>query len=268
MVAPLQFQLTLWSNDLQRVQWADRAGVDRIGVDLEIRGKAQRQAGLGTWISSHTIDDLIRIRPHLLRAATFVRCNALHDGSEKEIDELLACGATVVMVPNFSCASDVECFLGWVDGRAQVVPLVEQRAAVASIADLASLGIKEVHVGLNDLSIDLGEPNRLAVLTLPLLDDLAEAAQHCGIRFGVGGLGRADDAQLPVPSGLVYAQHARLGSSGALLARSFFTPSMDESRFAEEIGRLHAAINDWRSRPTRDLEHARRTLERYRGAPT
>jgi citrate lyase beta subunit len=268
MVAISRFQLTLWSNDLQRAQWAERAGVDRIGVDLETRGKAQRQAGLDTWISPHTIDDLRRIRPHLHRAAAFVRCNALHSESEKEIDVLLDAGASVVMIPNFSHASEVESFLGWVDGRARVVPLVERRAAVATIADLASLGIREIHVGLNDLSIDLAETNRLVVLALPILDELAEAAQHCGVRFGLGGLGRASDDALPVPSELVYAQHARLRSSGALLARSFFTPSMDESGFAEELGRLHVAIDSWRSRPSADLEYARQALERYRGVRT
>ena len=40
---------------------ADAAGVDRIGVDLDRLGKRDRQAGLGSSISPHTEDDLVRV---------------------------------------------------------------------------------------------------------------------------------------------------------------------------------------------------------------
>src|SRR3989442_973056 len=41
---------------------AVRAGVDRIFLDLEITGKAERQRGRSTIISGHTLADLERIR--------------------------------------------------------------------------------------------------------------------------------------------------------------------------------------------------------------
>jgi hypothetical protein len=63
------FTLTLWTNDAERAGWADRAGVERIGLDLESFGKAERQRGLGTWLSGHGIEDLPRVRDALARRA-------------------------------------------------------------------------------------------------------------------------------------------------------------------------------------------------------
>src|SRR5687767_11459014 len=56
------FVLTLWTADPMVAHRAEIAGVDRIGVDLEILGKAERQAGLGTWISPHKEADLVVLR--------------------------------------------------------------------------------------------------------------------------------------------------------------------------------------------------------------
>jgi hypothetical protein len=59
--APDAFVLTLWTSDPALAARADAAGIDRIGVDLERLGKAERQRGLGTWVSPHTLDDLARV---------------------------------------------------------------------------------------------------------------------------------------------------------------------------------------------------------------
>ena len=61
--------LTLWTNDPDTARSADAAGIDRIGVDLDRLGKAERQAGLATWISPHTVADLERLRPAVRAAA-------------------------------------------------------------------------------------------------------------------------------------------------------------------------------------------------------
>jgi citrate lyase beta subunit len=254
--------LTLWTNDARRAAWADAAGVDRIGLDLETLGKSDRQKGLPTWISQHALDDLERIRPSIDKATLFVRSNPLHEGSASEIEALLARRVAVIMLPNFTRASEVEAFLGLVRGRARVVPLVERLAALDDIGSLPELGIEEVHVGLNDLSIDLGERNRLAVLGLPVMNRLSEATRRAGLKLGLGGLARVLDDTLPVPSDLVYAQHARLGATGALIARSFFTADMTEARFAAEIARMRTRLAEWSSAPAGELEKARAELVR------
>ena len=259
--------LTLWTNDPVRAAWADRAGVERIGVDLETMGKAARQHGLGTWVSGHTPADLDRIRPSVARAALFVRMNPFHDGCRAEVEALLGQGVSVLMLPNFTHLDEIASIVKIVAGRALVVPLVERVAAIESVEAMPQLGIDEIHVGLNDLSIDLGLTNRLAVLATGFIDELASAARAAGLRFGLGGLARALDAELPVPSDLVYAQHARLGASGALIARSFFgVDRVSASSFTREIARLRDRLDDWFGASPRELCAARNELQRVAAA--
>src|SRR5687767_15022322 len=57
------FILTLWTNDPAVARRADAAGVDRIGLDLETYGKAERQPKtLSTWISTHHENQLPALR--------------------------------------------------------------------------------------------------------------------------------------------------------------------------------------------------------------
>jgi hypothetical protein len=77
--------------------------------------------------------------------------------------------------------------------------------------------------------------------------------------FGFGGLARANDDGLPVPSELVLAQHARLGSTSAWLARSFFKPDADRIDVGAEVDALRARLAYWREQPACALvaEHQR-----------
>lgn len=254
--------ITLWTNDVEQARWGDRAGVDRIGVDLETWGKAERQRGLSTWISAHTLEDLAAISAAISNAALFVRVDPIHDAFAEQLEQVLEIGASVVMLPNFTTFQDVARAAELASGRAGVVPLVERAAAVELIPHFPALGITEFHVGLNDLSIDLKQSNRLALLASPLMDRVALLARESGLKFGVGGLGRAMDTSLPISSDLVYAQHPRLGSTGALLARSFFSSSMDEEAFAREYAALQARLADWSRANTYELEAARIELAR------
>ena len=173
--------LTLWTNDVERAVWADRAGVDRIGVDLETHGKRTRQSGLSTWISEHSLEDLARLQPCVEKASLFVRANPLHDGSADEIEAFVGQGAGIIMLPNFTQVEEVARFTDLVGGRARVVPLVERVAAAAIIGRLPALGVSEIHIGLNDLSIDLGQANRLRVLGMPMMDTIAAEAHRTGL---------------------------------------------------------------------------------------
>lgn len=249
--------LTLWTNDPDLAAWADGAGIDRVGLDLETLGKEERQEGLGTWISPHKLEELDGIRPHINRAELFVRLNPLHDGSRAEVEALLHRGVGVIMLPNFTRAEEVAELLRLVNNRARVVPLVEHLAAIDTLAELAALGIEEVHVGLNDLSIDMGFSNRLAVLAAPIADKIAREVRAAGLRLGLGGLGRPMDQTLPVPSDLVYAQHARLGATGALIARSFFWRKASAAELTRDVSRLRTRLSEWAEASPAALEAAR-----------
>ena len=84
------FVLTLFTNDLELARRADEAGIDRIGLDLERIGKAERQGHLKSWVSDHEEHSLPAIRRTLRRAKLFVRTNPFHPGLGEEIDEVKA----------------------------------------------------------------------------------------------------------------------------------------------------------------------------------
>jgi hypothetical protein len=240
------FTLTLFTNDSVLAASADAAGVNRIGIDLDRLGKQERQDP-SYRISKHQAEDLQRLGQAIRRANVFARTDRLHAGSAAQIDGLLELGAEVLMLPMFCRADEVAAFIDLVAGRAQVSLLVETAAAAAHITDIVRLaGIDEIFVGLNDLQLSLRFGSRFEILACELIDRIADAVHGAGISFGLGGLGRPNDASLPVPSTLVYAQYPRLGATSALLARSFFrTPSPPASVLAEDIRRARAELQLW-----------------------
>jgi hypothetical protein len=259
----MAFTLTLWTNDPAVARHADAAGVDRIGLDLETLGKAARQRGLPTWISPHEISQLPAIREAIAKAALFVRCNPLHPQSRDEVSRLLDLGVEIIMLPNFEDIADVESFVGIVGSRAHVVPLVERLSALRAVRRFETIPeIEEIHIGLNDLSIDLGLKNRLGALATDVLAEAAEAASAIGLRFCVGGVARALDGSLPTESDLVYAQYPRLHATGALIARSFRPEELSAAEFTTEIERVRARMAFWREAGPDELERARQALAR------
>ena len=83
---------------------AEHNTVDRIWVDLEKRGKVERQGHVDSVKSNHTMIDVSRIRNTISKADLLVRINPLWEGSQYEIDEVIARGADIVMLPMFRSA--------------------------------------------------------------------------------------------------------------------------------------------------------------------
>ena len=78
--APDAFVLTLWTNDPALAARADAAGVDRVGVDLERLGKAERQRGPRHLdLAAHDWTISARVGAALARADLFARLDPLHD---------------------------------------------------------------------------------------------------------------------------------------------------------------------------------------------
>lgn len=253
--------LTLWTSDVGLAARADAAGVERIGVDLERLGKRDRQRGLGTWISSHTEADLAGVGEALTDARLFARVDPPHEGTAAQVERVLAAGAEVVMLPMFTSPAEVERFVDTVAGRAEIVLLLETPEAVARVGEVAAVeGVDEIHLGLNDLTLALGMPNRFMLLVSPVADRVARAVKAAGLPFGAGGIGRAGDDSLPVPADLVYAQYARLGATAALVSRSFFGEDPEALDVAAEIARARRRMEEWRACGAEELEAARAEL--------
>jgi hypothetical protein len=255
------FQFTLITNDAGLAPRADRAGVNRIGVDLEQLGKAGRQAGEDTRLSCHTAEELAPIARAMRSALPFARINPIHSNSQREIETVLAQDARVIMLPFFHTAGQVEQFVRLVAGRARTIILVETGAALVRIRDiLAVRGVDEVMAGLNDLRLQLGVKSHFEVLSSPVLDGLAAEARRAGLPFSVGGIARLDDASLPVSSDLVLAQYPRLNATGAWLSRSFFNGMARNWDFADALSAIRTRLTEWSLASPKKLERARLDL--------
>lgn len=255
------FRLSLWTDDPELARHADAAGVVRIGVDLERLGKAERQQKLNTWISLHREDQIPAIGRALSRAKLFVRTNPVNPDSGREVERLLELGTEVLMLPMFTSPAEVESFVESVDGRASTVLLLEHAAAVECLDEIVGVpGIDEVHIGLTDLSLSLGLGNRFAVLGSNLMARICDRIHAAGIPLGIGGIGRAHDTRFAVPSDLIYAQHARLGSSAALLSQIYLQTDSPPVDLSIEVARTRRRMAFWATRDAAELETARLAL--------
>lgn len=231
-------------------------------VDLEHMGKAERQANLDAWASRQGPGDVTRIREAVPDAHLVVRINPLHDASQTEIDDVIARGADAVMLPMFHTRDDLVRFQDMLAGRAVAFPLFETAASVAGIAGIVpGLGLERLLIGLNDLHLDLG----LDFLFQPLADGHLEspcvALRELGVPFGIGGIARAREGI--VSPEFLLGEHVRLGSSMAILSRTFHRNAdsleafIAETDFPEEVSRLRMIHSDFLTATPDDLARNR-----------
>ena len=214
------------TNRPEIAQIAESAGVDRIFVDLEYIGKSARQGGMDTVQSRHTVQDVATIRAAINAAELLIRVNPIHDAadeynaSEEEIDAVIDAGADVVMLPYFKTAAEVQRFIKAVAGRARTMLLFETAEAVENLESILAIpGIDEVYIGLNDLSLSYGMKFMFQLLADGTVDRLATRFKQQGLPFGFGGIAALGKGALP--SEYVIREHYRLGSTCAILSRSF-----------------------------------------------
>lgn len=255
------FRLLLLTNDPALAAAAD-ACAQRIGIDVEHIGKAERQAGYDTRLSRHDWSELEAIARVLERAKPFARLNPLHDGTEAEIETALSCGAEVLMLPFFRGREEVERFVALVRGRAEVMCLVETASSFVRMREILSVrGVDELMIGLNDLRLQLGVANHFEVLASPIMDGVCAAMRQDGRPFSVGGVARTGDAGMPIPSELVYAQYPRLGATGGLLTRAF-VKDLPLADLPDAVATMRSRLSAWASEDSAALEAARAELER------
>lgn len=218
-------------------------GVSRVFIDLEILGKEERQGHLDTVISHHEIANVGLVRAEIPDHELMVRVNPVHRGSADEVEQVIDAGADIIMLPMFRTAEEVSAMVDLIDGRCKLCLLIETRAAMEGLASIAPIaGIDEFHIGLNDLSLELGLDFMFEPLALGLVDRMAKILEQTGKPFGIGGLARADEGLLPAR--LLIGEHVRLKSSAAILSRTFhrncgtIEAIEQEMDFAAEIAKL------------------------------
>ena len=206
-------------------------------------GKKERQGHLDTLISNHSINDLAKLRLVVPIGSLLVRINPLNPESSAEIERVIADGADIVMLPMYQNPEDVMYFTELVGGRAKTCLLVETISAMNSLAECVQIpGVDEVHIGLNDLHLELGTRFMFEALADGLVDDMAHILREASVPFGFGGVARAGEGLLAAE--FLLGEHARLGSTAAILSRTFHRQAntIEEMRtqfdFAAEISKL------------------------------
>ena len=123
------------TNDPELAARCDQLEGMRVFVDLEREGKAERQKGMDTFISTHQLNDVARVRAVLKKTRLMVRVNPFRmDAPElavAEVNAVLAQGADLLMLPMFTSAGQLQAFAEVVNGRAPIVALLE----TAGLAD-------------------------------------------------------------------------------------------------------------------------------------
>lgn len=222
----MALKLMYITNRPEIAQIAETAGVDRIFIDLEYIGKADRQGGMDTVQSHHTLDDVKRMSDAITTAELLVRVNPIHDAteqycsSEEEIHTAIENGADIVMLPFFKTVDEVKRFLSAANGHAKTMLLLETPEAVDIVDDLLYLeGIDSIHIGLNDLSLGYGKKFMFELLIDGTVEKLCTKIREKNISYGFGGIASLGKGM--VPAEMIIKEHYRLGSTCAILSRSF-----------------------------------------------
>ena len=205
---------------------AENAGVDWIFLDMEVIGKAFRQSGLNTVQNHHTVDDIKRIRKAIKKSKLLVRVNPIHNAvdnypsSKDEIDASIEAGADILMLPYFKTVEEVKTFIHLVNGRAKTLLLLETVEAANLIDKILEVpGIDMIHLGLNDMHLELGMKFMFELLADGTVERLGDKIKAKGIPFGFGGIATLDGGALQ--GSMVLKEHVRLGSSMVIVSRSF-----------------------------------------------
>lgn len=235
----MPLKLMYITNKPEIAKIAEAAGVDRIFIDMEFIGKEERQAGLDCVKSHHTLKDIKKIRKVVTKSEVLVRVNPIHDATDdyvsstQEINEVIDAGVDVIMLPMYKTLSEVYTFLDCVNGRAKTQLLAETPEACKIMKEVASLPeVDEIHIGLNDLHLALKRKFMFELLADGTVESISTDIKDKP--FGFGGIARVGYGMLPAE--FIIKEHYRLGSTCAILSRSFC--NADKIQNIDEIGSL------------------------------
>lgn len=209
----------------------------RIMIDIERNGKKSRQKHKDTLISDHTLEDLSRLKERIPDGEFILRINPLYDHTKDEIDSGISRGADHIMLPMFRKVESVEKTANFINGKASLIPLVETGAALVRLESICKVsGVEEIHLGLNDLSIDLSLDFLFEPLIGGLVDLFCHTSNKNGKIYGFGGISTIGSGT--IPSETIIKEHARLGSRRAILSRLFVKNVLSKSDDSKDLSKI------------------------------
>ena len=208
------------TNDPAVALIAEKNGVDRIWIDLERLGKEERQKNMNTVKSHHTVRDIEVMAKVLTRSELMVRINPWNENSVSEIEAVISAGAERIMLPMWKSKAEVDGFLKAVGGRVATTLLLETKEAAECFEQvLDNPLVDEIHIGLNDLHLSYGLTFMFELISNGMVEALCETCKRYGKKYGFGGIARIGEGDLPAER--IVMEHYRMGSTRAILSRSF-----------------------------------------------
>jgi 2-keto-3-deoxy-L-rhamnonate aldolase RhmA len=247
----MTLKLMLITNDSEVAIAAQDSGVDWIFVDLELKGKSERQKGRNTVISAHNFNDISNIRAVLTSSKLLVRINPMGEWSKSEIDEVINRGADLIMLPFFAIREEVETFVRYVGGRAKTIILLETLEGISNLDEILNVeGINYLHIGLNDIHIAKKSSFMFESLSNGLVESILQSVRRTNISYGFGGVANLEADLRPSAKSLL-AEHYRLGSSMVILSRSFLASSDNKKHSVKASLRKDVdALRQWEAELT------------------
>ena len=171
----MPLKLMYITNRTSVAEIAEGAGVDRIFVDMEHIGKEERQKRLNTVKSAHTVKDVQNIAGVLKNSELLVRINPIYDNSRDEINRVIDSGADRIMLPMYKTVGEVEKFLNYTNGKVKTTLLAETVSACDIMEEVAGIKeVDEIHIGLNDLHLELGKKFMFEILADGTVEKISE----------------------------------------------------------------------------------------------
>ena len=255
------FRLFFITNSHELAEFVSSKGVDRLFVDLEWNGKNERQKNRSTVVSGHTMSDVAVVRAAAPNTELMVRLNPLYSGSGREIRGAIDLGADVLMLPMYRSIDEVKKFCELVGRKSRVCLLAETIDAIECIEETVKIdGVDEVHIGLNDLHIDLKQTFMFQPLASGFLNEATRILRASGKPFGIGGIARIGEGEIPAEQ--VLGEHVWHGSTAAILSRTFHRNISDcgelQARmdFESEINSIKSKYSEWLNSTSHDIEQA------------
>ena len=233
------------TNNPEVASFVENAGVKEIFLDLEKVGKAERQQGRDTFLSTHVISDITKVKKSINTANLLVRTDSINFLERETIEQIIDNGADILMLPMVKSHVDVEQLLNMVRGRIKISLLLETSSSIVNLDRILehSNDISEVYLGLNDMHISMGLDFMFQLLSGDIVELMTRKISKTGIRYGFGGIGRIGEGIINPE--LVMSEHIRLGSESVILSRAFRgnTSSLESLKaamnFEEELRKLN-----------------------------
>jgi hypothetical protein len=233
------FTLMLFTHDTELAKQAEAAGIDRIVVDFEFRGKSARQSGYHLEVNRATLSDLRRIKK-AIKIPVLVRSNPISPESKKEIRAIISEGADIIMLPMFRTKREVEDFLQFTGSDVIKCLLFETKDSVNIVSELARLRFDEYYIGLNDMAIDYNLSFAYDVLNYDIVQTIHRVLRDRP--FGFGGITVVSGGS-PLRTVAILKKMAEYGCSLAILRRAFKRDIQGRS-MAEEIAKIKKTYMD------------------------